>query len=255
MSQLTTSISKNTLRYYRFAIRHELEKNEKLIRYLKECDVLDRPVIESLLSHVVMEESAGHFRRALDEIMEELNDRKNQPDRIQLVDLNTGKHELTISPEHIYQPPDMTDEFGNKKRPLPVLHPAIAAPIAINVHEKARISEAIEKAGPSGALSLQHLSEPESIVRTATKILLQIGYSVGKPETMSGGILIKFGEENAAHLQSINQKFHRAQMFGEILSKRVITELKSRNSTGCYIGEISPKRTAKKRWFEVTVYM
>ena len=199
-----------------------------------------------LLQDQIKEEDTHLLNELLDELLDELEQQRSSEPSLYLVDTKTGKTLLRLDTEAIYQPPDYIGEDGLKHRAKPILHPGISVPLTLAVHEKAKLQKALAKPGYQSAL--QYSTAPESIIQNAKSKLEKAGYTVG---SVDGNQVetVEIGREYYDPLQSTGTTFHRHELFGAILAKRIIEKIGTPQL--CEILDITAEKNSKQRWYTV----
>jgi len=235
--------------WYRFRIREEFEKNSKVVRILDAYKLAPEAFeeLKRVMSNIIHDESVKIFDSILQEILIELEDLKKRPASLYLVD-EDGRASLALKPEHFYNPPDFVDESGNLRKSTTIVHPGLSVQLAMKKHEDSKELKFIQKHEGVSDLAIQHLKDDSVIARQTIEILSSFGIETF---TFDGGqtiIEIEFGQERQeGMIQSFNPKFHRANLFANILSKRIRDELGEK--TQYNLIDISLKRNSKKRWY------
>ena len=183
----------------------------------------------------------------VDELLEELEHQRKTEPGLLLIDESTGKTVMKLREGAIYHPPDYIGEDGIRRRAKPIVHPGIAAPLMMKVHEEGKLALAANNS--SSAQSLKAITDPNSIIRQAEEKLREMGWDIGPIEN---GITeeIEIGREYYDPLQSKNDKFHRHQMFGDALARKIAARMEIKK---CELSSIVSKKNSKQRWYIVSV--
>lgn len=226
----------------------------------------DANIRECLTAHTKEEKKQGilHFtstlaltygglpllERAVDFLLTELEQMQAMSHSAYIVDESTGKAIAPFGKDSVYYPPDFIDEAGNLRKGRPILNPGISSALGLANQEAHRKEQALLAAKGHAAHSVEHLREPESIVRTAKEALEKAG--VGEPEDdadVESGEIIVGREQHDGVYQASNPNFHRYTMYGELLARKVVQA----GHKSCRLGDIRTEGDTKARWFVVRV--
>lgn len=243
MSNLITRSSRDLLVNYLNILRPEFLTNSQVhdaIRAVKKA-TLARPALEDILCEHMLQDTEETFGQALDILLEEI---EKSAGKQMLISTETGRPIMAYTEDMIYQPPDYVGEDGLVHRARPMLHPKIAAPMIMGMHKKGKLEKLEAKMGNS--IAIEHLRNPDKIVKIASEILLSKGVELRAVDN-GQTVTEKIGQENVEHIQSLNPSFHRVQMFGEILARRVL----SHDPKLCEMGEAKECENSRLHWYEV----
>ena len=248
---------------YRLEIRDRFVQDARVSRALEESRdcLLNDGTYESvfgLVKDIVREGTEEIFNLVLRELLVELDAMQKAEPTAYLIDRRDGKVIMPITDREIYTPPDYTDEAGIVHQSRPMLHPAVAAPLMMKQHETGRRGEAIERATLAGKVAaVEHLIQgPDVILERARTLLRSQNVEVEDP----GGLTdekretatIEVGRERVDDmLQAPNYNFHRSQMYGSLLAKKVMDLLRDRRR--CDLKHAVLRKGSKEQWYEVTV--
>lgn len=206
--------------------------------------------LQEMLSDRVRESDGPVLLDVIDELLGELDRQRADEPGLYLVDGRTGKSLMRLREEGIYQPPDYVGEDGVRRRAKPVLHPGIAAPMAMAAHEGGRLEEALARPGSAAALAFAR--DPGTVAAAAEAALVAMGY---EPGPRDGSLPVEgeaeVGREYYDPLQSLNDSFHRHSAFGAALARKVAEAMRSSASRRFEILEPVQMRSSKQRWLTV----
>jgi hypothetical protein len=205
-----------------------------------------------LLTHECKPDSKDLFERAMDIVLNELDNFRDKPASLYLIDRNTGMPIMPMTDELIYTPPDYIGEDGKLHKSKPILHPGIAASLTLAVYGKNKLQRHLKKiTGPLSEQAYKHLSEPERIIEMVKERLNYIGVEISDNPNECDQV-IEFGREQVEGImQSPNIRFHRAHMFAAILAHKI---LKLGGKAAKYtIGSIESKQNTKQKWYTVKI--
>jgi hypothetical protein len=197
-------------------------------------------------------ETAGLFEKAVEYVLAELDQMRQKPASLYLVDGQTGRAVLPIGPESVYRPPDFVGEDGKVHKARPVVHPGISSSLAL-ARAKAGRTEALAAraaSDPSVRRALDHVLNPDCILTAAAERLRELGVEVGGVGHGRESE-IRIGHEHVAEAQqSLNPRFHRAALLAEVLARRVLAA-----SRGAMVELLSIRQedNNKKRWHSVRI--
>lgn len=196
------------------------------------------------------------FAKAVDVILEELEEQRKSGAKRWIVDERTGRAIAPLTLETIYQPPDYVGEDGKLHKAAPKLHPSIAVGLAETWIKAERDDKiAALAADPIRGRAYRHLTDPQRIADLARIRLREAGVKVLDPDSsLSDGseTVVEFGRENVeADLQSVNESFHRTANYAAVLATKVV-KLCPPGAT-CTIGKVETKTGPKERWFTVPI--
>jgi hypothetical protein len=220
--------------------------------------------VRGLLQAMIRPGTEEIFDRILHELLVELEAMYKAEPTAYLIDRRDGRVLMPITDNEIYTPPDYVDEAGITHQSKPILHPNISAPLTMQRYEKGRLDEAITRASVSGNLAaVEHLiMGPESILERSRVLLRSQGITV---EPVAEGMLatIEVGRERVDDmLQAPNYNFHRSQMYGSILTKKILdmlgpymrpVEWGAPRKCKCDLKSAILKKGPKEQWYEVTL--
>lgn len=218
--------------------------------------------VKGLISAVEDSEDPEIFRDAkiLDKsiriLVQEYELQKKDPG-LYIVDESTGRSIIKAGADNILDLPAFKDEFGRMIKPNPILHPKWSSALGMLKHERGKQTklkiEAMDKVEEDSTKApiYAHILDPNSITHHAKEELTKVGIDV---------IRIVDGEEKEFQVgkehietdyQSMSIRFHRAQMFGKILAKKIEAEIGL--SKICSIGRVEEKKNSKHRWYSIMV--
>jgi hypothetical protein len=238
---------------YRLELRDKFQNDKPVYDALVESkdSLLSEGTFESIrgLTKIILRAGTEEiFERILRELLEELNEMHKREPSAYLVNRQTGKVLMPMSGKDVYTPPDYVGEDGKLHPAKPILHPAIAAPLMMHVHGENRKLEAIAKA-PNFA-SVEHLVQgPESILERA-KILLRNQGIIVEQLDMGERRTIEVGRETVDDmLQAPNYSFHRSQMYGSLLAKKVLDICREYMTHTCDLQSIRLHKGSKEQFY------
>ena len=204
------------------------------------------------LINIVCPESTEAFEKAIDEILEELDCLRKSDAGLVLIDTNTGKSVIPLSPEMIFTPPDYIGEDGELHKSKPVLHPGISSAFGLIAYESDRKRELARRAAkPNSKDAYEHLFNPQLIAVRASELLASLGIKIDMDLPVEA-IEFEFGREHISGIDhSVNLRFHRANMYSAILATKIIQ--KYGKSGVCSFGVVHHKKNSKQQWFVVEV--
>jgi hypothetical protein len=234
-------------------IRRELEEDEDLRK--KVADAVPaadaKPVVLESLCHLARFGSDDLFEEAVGQVLKELEVQRKAEPALYLVNDETGELVMPITEKDIFVPPDYVDEGGTLRPARPVVHPGIAAGLAMmaaKAHRRRKVSD-LAGEDPVRSKAYEHILEPERILEMAKEKLAHAEVSFTElPEEREEDI--EFGRESLEGTQSVNPAFHRSSMFASILAQKV---LKVCGRGEVEFGRIRPMEDKKSRWFVVGV--
>lgn len=175
-----------------------------------------------------------------------------------IVDEDTGRSIIKAGPDNVLNLPEFEDEFGRMVKPNPVLHPKWSSALGMLKHERGKQTklkiEAIDKieADSTKTPIYEHILDPNSIAHHAKEELAKLGIGVVRIESDGEEKEFQVGKEHIeTDYQTMSSRFHRSQMFGKILAKKIEAEVGL--SKLCSIGRVEEKKNSKHRWFSVMV--
>lgn len=208
-----------------------------------------RRQIFELTSKTVESGTEDIHENAINILLEEYDNMKLTPHQQYIVDGRTG---LTIAPlteDSLFTPPDYIGEDGQKHKSQTIVHPGITSALGLALQERSKIAAAIAKGGPA----VEHLKNPNSITDTAKKIIESSGYEICK---CSNGFvqIFEIGHEKEEGIfQSPNSSFHRYEMFGSILAKKIFDFMVLNNFQKCEISNPELIREKKQRYYSIMI--
>jgi len=243
---------------YRLEIRDKFVQEGRIKQALvesAECLLTDGTYdsVRGLLKDMIRAGTEDIFDRVLHELLAELDGMHKAEPQAYLIDRRDGKVIMPITDKEVYTPPDYQDERGITHPSRPMLHPMIAAPLIMSRHESERQNRAIERATDAGqAAAVEHLVQgPSAILERATVLLRTQGIEVERVDAGTTAT-IEVGRETLDDmLQAPNYNFHRSQMYGSLLAKKVIDLLQGRRK--CDLRSATLRRGSKEQWYEVAV--
>lgn len=251
---LTEITSEKVLANYLLKFRKILETNDQIRNEIINSSPAKaaKPRLMKLLTSECDSDTKDLFEQAIEIILSELDDFREKPGSLYLVDSNTGMTVMPMSDELVYTPPDYVGEDGKLHKSKPMLHPGMAASLTLAVYGKAKIQRHLKKATDLvSKQAYKHLSGPEQILEMAKERLNYLGVVVNDAPDKCDQI-IEFGREQVEGvMQSPNTRFHRAHMFAAVLAHKM---LKLGGKTAEYsIGPIKNQENSKQRWYTVEV--
>lgn len=158
---------------------------------------------------------------------------------------------MKITSDMIYTPPDSTDEHGNKRPGLPMLHPKISSGMMMLAQQKEE-SNKIKSSVPERLQnSIAHLDNPNLILNSARESLERNLIEIVEKEDCDTHCTFEIGRENVAELkESPNFNFNRIETFGSALSFKI----RSIGTKKVHLASIKKLNTSKQSWYEVLVY-
>lgn len=185
------------------------------------------------------------LERAVDYLLDELEQMQKEGHGQYLVDSSTGKSVGPLTKEMIYQQPDFVNEDGQLVKGKKVVNPSFASAVGLAKQKQERTRLALEAS--NGSLALEHVRDPDSILRVAKEHL----EAARIPETEAGPeIVVEVGREQAdGVLQSPNVNFHRHELYGALLARKII----SGGHRACSLVSMEHKSNSKAQWYEVKV--
>lgn len=228
---------------------------------LREMFQADRNVRECLTAGTREERKQGilHFtahlaspggkavlERAVEYLLEELEQMQAAGHSSYLVDQSTGKAVAPMSEKMVYQQPDYVNESGQLVRGKKIVNPSVASAIGLAKQEQDRAEKVVALAKEQPQV-YAHLTDPDSIVRLAKERLSELGV----PEAGEGAVedIVEVGREQASGvLQSPGRGFHRHELFAALLARRIVKAY-----SACTILDLTKRENSKQRWYEVRV--
>lgn len=186
------------------------------------------------------------FERALDHMLEELEQMQVAGHSHYLVDESTGKAVAPFTKDMVYKTPDFVNEAGQLVPGKQVINPGFASALGLARQEQERTQKALQKSSGEHDQAYLHLRDPDSIVRTAREHL----EAAKIPEAPEGSseLVIEVGHEHYdGVLQSPNTGFHRHAVYGALIARKVIAA----GHKACSIVGLEKKSNSKIRWYEV----
>jgi len=246
-SPLATQIESNVVAGYLLQLRKLLESDPECARKVAEA-VPAAGARDCLTAGIEVKPGTLHLlERAVDSLLEELEQQREAKPSLYLVSCKTGQAVMPLSAENVYTPPDFQGLDGGMHKSRPVVHPGISSSLAIAAHESAKEDAMMALAGRE--LAFAHLSEPEQMIEM---VKAKLANSISFQELGGPWQEIEFGKENVAGMtQSVNLQFHRVELFSSVLATKVLS-LCGRGGI-CHFGSVKSRRNAKYRWFTVDV--
>jgi hypothetical protein len=245
-------------RRYRLEMREKFQRDPRVRQALiesAEC-LLSEGTYDSVRGLMVDVLRAGTeevFDRVLHELLEELDVMHKREPSAYLVSHQDGKVLMPITDKDVYTPPPYVGEDGITRPAKPILHPAISAPLTMLAFEQGRKNEAITRAVAAGAsAAVEHLvMGPDAILERARVLLRTQGVTV-EPLENGTPATIEVGREHVDDmLQAPNYNFHRSQMYGSLLAKKVLNLLRGQGR--CDLKSAILKKGSKEQWYEITL--
>jgi len=245
---------------YLLSIRTIFSINNEIINIIKSKEkALDsKDQIFDILKNKPEFRSESILYRVIEFLLIELEDLKTKDPSLYIVDAKTGRLTFKADEKSFYQPPDYVGEDGKLHKAQLILHPGLSSSYALNLYDNSRKEEnkirIIEKvsANPTLAPAYAHILDPDSMSGIATRILEDNGIEIGEVSGSCTDIEITFGKESLAGSdQSINPRFHRAEMFGKSLSKKILEAYP--NIRICELGSVSTFSDTRNKWYSVRV--
>lgn len=245
-SELVKDLEENIISDYLLVFRRELEENETIKQMIIESNpaVSAKEKILPLLLEFNKFGTEDLLERAVTILLEELDNLRLKKPSLYLIDEKTGRTVSALSKELIFTPPDYVGEDGITRTSRPMVHPALSSALGLMRYEKSKLSKLPR------TLTFQHVHEPDQILVVANRLLKSNG--IKKPTSKTKEEIIEIGREHYdADFQSTNNAFHRFNMFGILLAKKLIALVGDKASGE--LKSIKLKKNSKHRWFEVTV--
>jgi hypothetical protein len=257
--ELARQTEESVEKRYRLELRDRFVHDVKVSRAIEESRdcLLNEASWESIRGLLVDSIRAGTeeiFDRILKELLVELDAMYKGEPTAYLVDRENGKIIMPITDREIYTPPPYTDEAGITHPSKPMLHPAVAAPLMLKKQEDERQSLAVRKATEAGQLpAVEHLVlGPDAILERARTLLQGQNVEVAPLQGSSVQQTVEVGRERLDDmLQAPNYSFHRSQMYGSLLAKKVLDLLSGQRK--CELRSAVLRRGSKEQWYEVSV--
>ena len=249
-SWLAPVIEDKVIAGYLLSLRKMLEEDtelrDKVAKSIPACGA--KPDLITATFNLVKPGTERLLDKAIDVLLEELDEQRKKAPSIYLVSHETGRSIMPISKEGVYTPPDFVGLDGNVHQAKPVVHPGISSSLALAAHEVAKTKSILALAGGDSSMAFAHLSEPEQMIGRAKTILqgrVSFEGASGPPQE------IAFGREHEAGMeQAVNLSFHRVEMFSAILAKKILD--KCGEGGRCSGGTIKLCKGSKYRWFIFT---
>jgi hypothetical protein len=243
------------LAQYMLDIRNQLETNLQA----REIAARAKPAIiafselAEILTPIIKPGTGDIFEKALEEILIELDQLRISEAGLILIDNETGKSILSLTPDMIYTPPDYIGDDGLVHKAKPILHPSISSALGLAAQDKSIILNQLEKArDPKTKLAYEHVANPNRITELAVERLKNIGVHITEDINGIQAKDIEFGREQVDGIrQAPNIRFHRANMFAAILATKVFRECGEKGL--CSFGPIRLMKNAKQRWYLIGV--
>jgi len=188
------------------------------------------------------------LEKALDYLLEELEQMQVAEHPQYLVDESTGKAVAPFTKEMVYQTPDFVNEAGQLIKGKKVVNPSFASAIGLARQEQSRTESALARSSGDIDPVYLHLRDPDSIVRAAREHL----EAAGVPEAEPGSVeeVLEVGREQSdGVLQSPNRGFHRHAVYGALVARKVVDA----GHKACTVVGLEKKSNSKFRWYEVKV--
>lgn len=247
---------------YAAMIREAFEVNEAVRTLLEPAGpVVDRQAeLEPVLAPLVRPGTEDLFSSALGAALRELDGMRALPSAMYVVDRSTGTAVAPFRTDTVFRTPDYVDEGGTVRPGRLTVHPAVTTEIAQRRVLESR-EQKLSALAPAAPMAYEHELDPASILRHAEAALHAHGIEPGPvPDRTAGkptvGYSLVIGKEYYDGVaQSANSNFHRSQMFGKILARKVAEHMDAAGTSPrrCELVSISAKEGAKLRWYEVVV--
>jgi hypothetical protein len=251
-NELSKILEDKILAKYLLQIRKEFETNEYMKNILINSDPATKafPDIIDILYSIYNPDMHDIFDKAVAYILAELDDQRRKKPSLYLIDPDTGKSIMPISEKDVYKPPDYIGEDGKTHKAQPTVHPGITSSLAMLQVIKDR-KKRIQERSKEAPLAYQHITDPEKIVLLTKEKLEEIGVQISVLPDIEYQI-IKFGHEHTdGDLQLLNSRFHRANLYSTILTRRLHHMCSPKSKVE--FGQIRVVNNNKKQWFEVEV--
>lgn len=247
---------------YALMIRESFETNDEIRKLFNQTHspLEAKADLELALSSLVRPGTEDLFSTALSAALRELNEMRAHPSSLYVIDQSTGKAVAPFRTDTVFRTPDYVDEGGTTRPGRLVVHPAVTSEIAARRVLEDRDTKIATRAAEAPA-TYEHESDPQSILRYASIALVAHDVEVcpvpektqGAPTVTCAVVIGKEYYDGVA--QSANIQFHRAQMFGKALARKISEHLDSMGTKPrkCELLRIVPKEGSKLRWYEVTV--
>lgn len=243
---------KKVLRLYLLRLRKLFQEDEDIKHAITIEDKEERR--KQILTFVLKIANPGTedvLEEAINILLNEYEKMKLVPYQQYLIDEQTGMAIMPLTKDSLFQPPDYIGEDGKKHKAQIIVHPGISSAIGLAMQERSKIAAAITKGGPE----FEHLKDPSSIIKITKELLESEGFEIGA--CPNGFIQIyEIGHEHEEGVfQSLNKSFHRYELFGKILAKKIIHDMKNKGISRCELGIPQLMKNNKHRWYTVSVMM
>jgi hypothetical protein len=196
--------------------------------------------------HLALAGGRASLERAIEYLLEELEQMQVAGHSHYLVDQSTGKAVSPMTDDMVYQQPDFVNEAGQLVRGKKAVNPSVASAIGLAKQEQDRLEKVVALAKEQPHV-YAHITDPDSIVRIARERLARLGV----PEAGEGAVedIVEVGREQASGvLQAPGRGFHRFELFAIILARRICQAF-----SACTILDLKKRENSKQRWYEVRV--
>lgn len=230
-------------------VRRELEMNPAVRVILESEDASS--IIEKLSTIISGNDISddAELQDAISKVYNELSVMKEVGKSLYFIDESNGKA-IALQPGSIYQPPDVIQENGEVRRPLPILHPGISSTIGMTKAGLWRKDQAIALSKSKEAV--EHLLDPEKMVSLAIAELEKSGISISRIQLEKYEYEITFGREHINGIfQSPNSRFHRTYAFKSIIIKRILAI--AEQGSVIKISKIKECSNGKQKWFSIGI--
>lgn len=252
--ELTEHTEDKQLVEYLILVRYQLENDTKL----KDIVVNSNPAIEAkgtVIQHLlayIKPDTETLFRKAVEQILSELDDIRTKKPSLYLVDQSTGNLLMPVDNNSIFTPPDYVGEDGKIHKSNPIVHPGVSSSLAMAMHKHAKINKAIAKSkkNPATKQAYTHLVDPDKIIEFTKEKLQTAGVEISTSISVEESHTIEFGREQITGVfQSSNLYFHRIQIFSSTLAHKIL-KLKFKK---CEFGKLESKHNSKQQWYVIEV--
>lgn len=237
-------IEQEILARYLRNFRIEFQTNPKIFQAVKGRNAKEsRSEVTDVLNEFMIPRTELQFEQSIDILLEELDNMRLDPSTTYLVNDMTGRSILKMTPDMVFQPPDFINEFGKLQKSQPILHPKISAPLLRKRYENGRTQEIIAKVGRSAPSSIEHVVDSNSILDIATRILQEHGIEIRELSGEWQDVEVGREQRDGVH-QSLNPQFHRSNLWGGILARKIL----KMNPQVCEFGKITKCENSKQIW-------
>jgi len=251
--ELAEQAEKKLLAEYLILIRTQLETSVKLQKAVTDSDPATeaRGKVTQYLSKHIRPGTIEVFRKAVEQILSELDQLRTKKPSLYLVNQATGELVMPINKDLIFTPPDYIGADGQLHKSNPIVHPGVTSSLALAIHKQAKTNKAIAKSKKNKATeqAYAHISDPNKIIELTKEKLQTAGIEIDN-DLDSDSQIIEFGREQSDGIfQSSNLHFHRIQVFSSTLAHKIV----KLNPRKCAFGKLEMKHNSKQQWYTVEV--